>query len=155
VASTLSGFLDAAGPAAPLGFLLLWIAGTCALVPGTLLCAVGGVLFGPFGILLSLVGSPLGALAAFLLGRRGGRDVTRRLPERAQSLVRRLEGSGARGVFVLRMLPAMPVCALNYALGTTRVSTGSFVVGSALGAAPRIVLYGGLGGSLAAIVGLG
>jgi uncharacterized membrane protein YdjX (TVP38/TMEM64 family) len=113
----------AAGAWAPLLLLAAWVAGTPLLVPGTLLCAAGGLLLGPLGIGVSLVGSPLGALAAFGLVRAlGGRGVEDRLPARVRAAAARLEHGGVRA--------------------------RHFVVGSALGAAPRVVLYGVAGGAV-------
>jgi uncharacterized membrane protein YdjX (TVP38/TMEM64 family) len=144
------GAAHAAGPWALPLLLAAWVVGTPLLVPGTVLCAAAGLLFGPLGVAVSLLGSPLGALLAFGLGRMLGRHhLERRLPARLRPVVARLERSGARGVAVVRMAPGMPVCAFNYACGATRVRPRHFAVGSAVGAAPRVVLYGVLGGTIA------
>jgi uncharacterized membrane protein YdjX (TVP38/TMEM64 family) len=141
---------DAAGPWAGVAFVGAWAIGSCLMLSGTVLSVVGGVLFGPLGVLLSLVGSPIGALLAFLIGRTLGRDaVLAGLPRRIAALAQRLERSGARGVAAVRLVPAVPVGAFNYACGLTRLRPREFVLGSAVGAAPRIVLYGLAGGAMA------
>jgi uncharacterized membrane protein YdjX (TVP38/TMEM64 family) len=106
--------------------------------------------FGPLGVALSLVGSPIGALVAFLIGRLLARDaVVARLPRRAADLARKLERTGARGVAAVRLTPAVPTGAFNYACGLTRLPARDFFLGTAIGAAPRIVLYGLAGGVMA------
>ncbi len=50
-------------------FVAAWALGTSVLVSSTLLALLGGLLFGPIGVVLSLVGSPLGALAALAMSR--------------------------------------------------------------------------------------
>ena len=44
----LNQFLDRAGLWAPLVFMLVYTAGVCLFVPGTLLTALGAALFGPY-----------------------------------------------------------------------------------------------------------
>ncbi len=45
----LNQFLDRAGLWAPFVFILVYTAGVCLFVPGTLLTALGAALFGPYG----------------------------------------------------------------------------------------------------------
>lgn len=151
--SLLEAPLEAVGAWAPLLLLAIWIVGTPLFVPGTLLCAIAGLALGPLGVVLSLLGSPLGALVAFTVARAfaDGERLRLRLPARLVAIVARIERSGPWGVAAVRMAPALPVGAFNYACGLTRLSTRDFVIGSTLGAAPRIVLYGGLGGLAAAL----
>ena len=149
-----------AGPWAAVGFLVVWIAGTCAFVPANLLAVAGGVLLGPLGVLVSLVGSPLGALAAFGLARLALKlhrsdhtpgEHLRRLPVRLHGAVERVERAGARGVALVRVAPGSPAAAFNYPAALPALRPTAFGVGTALGTAPRVVLYGALGGAAAAI----
>lgn len=143
---------DAAGPWAVLLFACAWVIGTCLMLSGTVLSVAGGLLFGPLGVVLSLVASPIGALVAFLIGRGLGHDaVLTRLPQRVRELVGTLERTGARGVATVRLMPAVPVSAFNYACGLTKVRPRDFFIGSALGAAPRVILYGVAGGAMARV----
>ena len=147
--AALRELVESAGAWAPLLLLAAWIAGTPLLIPGTLLCAVGGLLLGPLGIGISLLGSPLGALAAFGLVRLlGGHRLERHLPARVRAATARIERGGVRAVTLLRMAPGMPVGAFNYACGVTGLRARHFVIGSALGAAPRVILYGVAGGAI-------
>ena len=61
---TLGGLLDSAGLWAPLIFVLIYAAGVCLFVPGTLLTALGAAIFGPYrGFLYVWVGAMAGASA--------------------------------------------------------------------------------------------
>ena len=143
---------DAAGPWATLAFVAAWVLGTSVLLSGTALSVLGGVLFGPVGVLLSLLASPAGALVAFLIARFLARDaLMARMPRRAADLATRLERSGARGIATVRLMPAVPSGAFNYACGLTRIGARDFFVGTALGAAPRVILYGLAGGAIARV----
>lgn len=69
----LSQFLDAAGFWAPLVFMLVYTAGVCLLVPGTLLTAMGAALFGAYwGFVYVWIGAMGGASVAFWIGRTLG-----------------------------------------------------------------------------------
>jgi uncharacterized membrane protein YdjX (TVP38/TMEM64 family) len=149
-AAALGRAADAAGPWAAVAFVAAWAVGSCLMLSGTVLCVVGGLLFGPLGVVLSLIGSPIGALLAFAIGRTLGREaIVARLPRRVAALAEQLERSGARGVAMVRLVPAVPIGAFNYACGLTRLRPRDFVLGSVIGAAPRIVLYGLAGGAMA------
>ena len=72
---SLGNFLAAAGFWAPLVFMLVYTAGVCLFVPGTLLTALGAALFGPcWGFVYVWIGAMAGATAAFWIGRTLGRD---------------------------------------------------------------------------------
>jgi uncharacterized membrane protein YdjX (TVP38/TMEM64 family) len=142
------GLVAATGAWAPLLFVAAWIPATCLLFPGPVLYVLAVALFGPAGIALCLVGSPLGALAAFAIARGlAPASLADRLPDRARAVAGRLERSGPWGIALVRSTPGLPACAFNYACGLARVRPRAFVVGIAVGAAPRIVLYGVLGGA--------
>jgi uncharacterized membrane protein YdjX (TVP38/TMEM64 family) len=62
---SLGNFLAAAGFWAPLVFMLVYTAGVCLFVPGTLLTALGAALFGPYwGFVYVWIGAMAGATAA-------------------------------------------------------------------------------------------
>ena len=124
--------------------------GTPLLVPGH--AAVrrrGGFLFGPLGVAVSLLGSPLGALAAF--APRGCSAPTARAAAAQAGLRRSSPGWSAR-------LPRRPVLRdgprdAGLRLRTTRAGHARARprLPRRLGrrAAPRVVLYGVLGGTIA------
>ena len=60
----LGRFLEAAGLGAPLVFVLVYTAGICLFVPGTLLTALGAAIFGAYwGFLYVWMGAMTGATA--------------------------------------------------------------------------------------------
>ena len=69
----LNQFLDRAGLWAPLVFMLVYTAGICLFVPGTLLTALGAALFGPYrGFVYVWIGAWPGRPWLFGLGGRWG-----------------------------------------------------------------------------------
>ncbi len=74
-AERLGNFLENAGFLAPLAYIIVYAAGVCLFVPGTLLTALGAAIFGPyFGFLYVWVGAMLGSSLAFFIGRYLGRE---------------------------------------------------------------------------------
>ena len=128
---------------------LAWIPAAVLVVPGSVLTLGTGFLLGPgWGLLVISIGSTLGATAAFLVGRKLGRDWVRERiggHERLSGVDGAIEREGLKVVLLLRLSPLIPYNALNYALSLTGVSLRDYVIGSWLGMLPGTVLYVALG----------
>jgi len=150
-AATIAGWVDASGWAAPVLFVVVYAALTVSMVPGAVLTAAAGLLFGAvFGTALAVVGATVGGTLAFLLARRVGRGAVQRL-ESAQ--VARVDGwltdRGLLAVLTLRLVPLVPFSAANWAAGVTGVRLRDFVIGTAFGIVPATFAYTLLGANLA------
>lgn len=139
------------GPFAPVVAVLGSAVLAAAVVPRTLLALVGGALFGWLpGSLYMLVGVTLGAGLAFGVGRLLGRSfVESRIGGRLAVLERWVSRRGIVAVLIARLVPMLPFAVANYAFGTTAIRPGSFVAGTALGAAPAMITYAALGSATA------
>ncbi len=128
---------------------LAWIPAAVLLVPGSILTLGTGFLFGGvWGLVVVSIGSTLGATAAFLVGRRLGRDWVRERiggHERMRGVDGAIAREGLKVVLLLRLSPLIPYNALNYALSLTAVGLRDYVLGSWLGMLPGTVLYVALG----------
>jgi uncharacterized membrane protein YdjX (TVP38/TMEM64 family) len=143
-------WVDGAGAAAPLVFVLLSAGLTCAMFPGPLLAGASGLLFGTaLGFPLSLCAATLGACAAFSISRRVGGDAVAHVAGRRLLALRELVSRrGFVSVLYARIAPGIPYTLVNYAAGLTRIGLGTFAAATAIGAAPRAFAYTALGGSL-------
>lgn len=128
---------------------LAWIPAAVLLVPGSVLTLGTGFLLGAaWGLVVVSIGSTLGATAAFLVGRRLGRDWVRERiggHDRLRGVDRAIAHEGFKVVLLLRLSPLIPYNALNYALSLTGVGLREYVIGSWLGMLPGTVLYVALG----------
>ncbi|HSG64648.1 MAG TPA: TVP38/TMEM64 family protein [Gammaproteobacteria bacterium] len=130
-------------------FVLAYVIATVAAIPGTLFTLGSGFLFGlPVGIVLTSIGSTLGACSAFLVGRYLARDwVAQRISSRrgflALDLATRHEGF--KIVLLTRLSPVFPFNLLNYVLGLTAVRFRDYALATWLGMLPLTVLYVSLG----------
>ena len=69
-ADALQSWIEGAGAAAPLLFMLVYIVGTVFFFPGSVLTLLGGALFGPvLGTFYNLTAATIGAMLSFLVAR--------------------------------------------------------------------------------------
>ena len=148
-----AGWLGAAA------FFLLYVAATVLALPALPLTLAAGVIYGPLlGTALVSPCSVAGATAAFLLGRTVLRDsVQARMAAnpRLASLDGAVAKEGWRLVALLRLTPLIPFNLLNYALGTTGIALGPYVLASFLAMLPATFLFVSAGSALGSIAGLG
>lgn len=130
----LGSFLEAAGFWAPLIFMLIYTAGICLFVPGTLLTALGAAIFGPYwGFLYVWVGAMAGASAAFWIGRTLGRDFAASLiGDRLRKYDDTIERNGFATVLYLRLV-YFPFTPMNFGMGLTKVRFWDYFFGTGLG----------------------
>lgn len=146
-AEALSLWIDQAGSAGPLLFMLIYAVATVLFLPGSVLTLAGGALFGPvLGTIYNLTGATLGATLAFLIARYLASDwVRRKSGDRANRLMEGVEKEGWRFVAFVRLVPLFPFNLLNYALGLTPIRLAHFLLASYLFMLPGAVAYTYLG----------
>jgi uncharacterized membrane protein YdjX (TVP38/TMEM64 family) len=148
----LRAFFDDLGRVAPLAYVaIVTVEVVVAPIPGTILYAPAGVIFGGFwGGLLSLVGNITGAALSFALMRVLGRAAFERLVEREhlERFEQRLAENGTLVVFLLRVNPLTSSDIVSYAAGATSMPMRKLVLGTTLGMAPLCFLQAYLAESL-------
>jgi uncharacterized membrane protein YdjX (TVP38/TMEM64 family) len=141
----------ATGPASPLTYVVASALLGAVFVPGPILAAGSGVLFGPvvgtFVTLASAVGT---ATITSLVGRRAGRDSARGLlgKERADRLDQQIQRRGLWAVVGQRFIPGISDALASYAFGAFGVPVWQMAVGAFIGSAPRAFVYTALGASI-------
>lgn len=165
--ATIRSMVAEAGIWAPAVYILLQAAQIIfAPIPGQFVTLAAGRLFGPiWGFFYSLVGTALGALAAFWLARLFGRSVVEFLvgADQLAQWERRWRPDRPVLWFAILLLPVPDV--VFYLAGLTRIHWRSFLVAALLGRAPGTLLTTAFGYALgelpwwvlivAAAVGLG
>jgi uncharacterized membrane protein YdjX (TVP38/TMEM64 family) len=142
-------WIDRLGPWGPALFVLLYIAATVLLVPGSALTLGAGALFGVVrGSLLVSVASTFGATCAFLVSRYLARDwVAKKVEKNATfaAIDRVVADEGWKIVGLTRLSPVFPFTLLNYGFGLTRVKLRDYVLASWIGMMPGTLMYVYLG----------
>jgi len=141
----------ATGPAAPLTYVVVAALLAAVFVPGPILAAGSGVLFGPIlGVFVTLGATVGTAIITSLIGRRAGRDSARALlgADRADRLDRLIDRRGLWAVVGQRFIPGISDALASYAFGAFGVPLWQMAVGAFIGAAPRAFVYTALGASI-------
>jgi uncharacterized membrane protein YdjX (TVP38/TMEM64 family) len=132
-------------------FVLAYVVSVLVFVPAISSAAFAGYLYGAqLGLAVALPSALAGATLAFVIGRWLARDTVAAFAARRPRLLAvdaALATGGARIVVLLRL--CLPHNLLNYGLAASRVSLRAFVLGTAVGALPLVVMAC-LAGSLAA-----
>lgn len=132
-------WLQSAGPLAPILYVAaVTVEVLVAPIPGLLLYAPGGAVFGGFlGGTLALVGNVLGAtLASWLAGAIGGRWLRGLDRPRVQRLADRLRHRGLLVIVLLRLNPLTSSDVVSYVAGLVGVPAWRVALGTAVGMAP-------------------
>ena len=133
-ADQLGSLLETAGFWAPLVFMVIYVVGICLFVPGTLLSAIGAVIFGAYwGFVYVWVGAMVGASAAFFIGRYLGREFAASLiGDKLKKYDDGIERHGFATVLYLRLVHS-PFTIMNFGMGLTKVAFWDYFFGTGLG----------------------
>ena len=136
------------GALAPVVYMLILALRPFLFFPSTLLFIAAGLAFGPLlGTLYAAIGGTAAALVTFMLARSLGREfVQARLPARLQRLQEQEWGTGL--IFFLNLVPIVPITAVNYGAGLSRVTLRQYTLAVIGGLTPRAFAYSFFGDSL-------
>lgn len=145
------GTVAATGPLAPLLYIPAAALLAAIFVPGPLLAAGSGLLFGPvLGTVVTLCSAATTAVIAAVVGRRAGRDSARALigDQWADRIDEQIRRHGLWAVVGQRFVPGISDAMASYTFGAFGVPLWQMAVGALIGSAPRAFVYTALGASL-------
>ena len=130
----LGRYLEVAGLWAPFAFIVIYAAGICLFLPGTLLTGLGAAIFGAYwGFVYVWFGAMIGASAAFWIGRTLGREFAASLiGDRLKKYDDAIERNGFATVLYLRLV-YFPFTPMNFGMGLTKVHFWDYCFGTGLG----------------------
>jgi uncharacterized membrane protein YdjX (TVP38/TMEM64 family) len=141
----------ATGPVAPLAYLAASAVLAAIFVPGPLLAAGSGFLFGPvLGTFVTLGSTVTTATIAALVGRHAGRDSARALigADWADRIDSQIQRRGMWAVVGQRFVPGISDALASYAFGAFGMPLWQMALGAFIGSAPRAFVYTALGASI-------
>ncbi len=151
-------WINGLGAIAPLIFILTYIAITIAFLPASIFTLGAGFVFGVVkGSILVFIGAMIGATAAFLIGRFVARDwIAKKIADNNffSALDNAIAQEGLKLILLIRLSPVFPFNLLNYALGLTKISLPSYVIGTT-GIIPGTIMYVYLGSLVSDLATLG
>ena len=132
----------------PVLYLLLLVIRPLFLIPSILLFIAGGLAYGPFwGPLMATVGAAGGGTLGFWIARKLGRDYVYRKLKLGLDTIRETPFNFTV-VFLLSLFPVMPVTAINYGAGLSRMGFRRYLLAHIAGLGPRAFAYGFFGHTL-------
>lgn len=143
--------IESTGPLAPLTYVVVSAVLGALLVPGPLLAAGSGFLFGPLlGTFVTLGATVGSAVISAYAGRRAGRDSARALlgPQRSDRIDGMIQRGGLWAVVGQRFVPGISDALASYTFGAFGVPLWQMAVGAFIGSAPRAFVYAALGASI-------
>ena len=116
--------------------------------PATILTLLGGFLFGPIGIIYTIIGSNSSAMVAYGVGRYFGRGVLEDEDENGfvQRYAQRMRDNSFETILIMRLI-FLPYDLVNYAAGFLRINWKAFLAATAIGSVPGTVSFVLLGAS--------
>lgn len=137
-------FVRSLGWAGPLALVVGFVLqAVVPVLPALLMIAVTARAYGPAeAFLIVYVGTMLGAVAGYWLGRTVGNSLVRLLVgERAQRRAYEFaERHGAQGVLLVRLMPLLSADAMNLVAGAARIPFRPFMLATLAGALPVTAL---------------
>jgi len=146
-ANALESWVNNAGSAGPIVFMLIYAIGTVFFLPGSVLTLAGGALFGPvYGAFYNLTAATIGAMISFVAARYLAHDwVEKKTGGRMKQLKQGVEGEGWKFVAFVRLVPLFPFNILNYALGLTKIKFSHYSIATYVFMLPGAIAYTYLG----------
>jgi uncharacterized membrane protein YdjX (TVP38/TMEM64 family) len=119
---------------------------------------IAGILFGfVYGFVYIFIGGVLSSIIVFIVSRKLGREWVEKILEHRYFVYlnghnKKLENGSIWSIMVLRMTPIMPFSALSILMGVSRIKTGNYIIGTAVGFLPTAVLTVYLGTLISKII---
>ncbi|MFQ5444252.1 MAG: TVP38/TMEM64 family protein [Nitrospinales bacterium] len=141
-------FVLSLGLMGPLIYTGVFIIRPLFLIPSIALFVAGGLAFGPFwGPLYASVGAAMGGTLGFWVARKMGHDFVVSKLKLGKEVIDNTRFSFSV-VFLLSLIPVMPVTVINYGAGLSLMNFRSYIVAHVLGLTPRAFAYGFFGSTL-------
>ena len=132
----------------PLLYMVLYALRPLFFFPATILTLLGGFLFGPIGIIYTIIGSNASAMVAYGVGRYFGQGVLEDEDDAGfvQRYAQRMRDNSFETILIMRLI-FLPYDLVNYAAGFLRIDWKAFLAATAIGSVPGTVSFVLLGAS--------
>ena len=125
------------------GFTLVVGFGTSIGIPGLPLMVAAGVAFGGLvWAVVSWVGALISATVGYWVARTIGRDIVTRWVKRFKRIDAAMrDAKNFLGILRLRLIPVIPIGAVNFVGGLSRANFFSYLAATAIGVLPAVTIY--------------
>ena len=141
-------FVLSLGILGPIIYIAIFVIRPLFLIPSIALFIGGGLAFGPvLGPAYASFGAALGGTVGFWFSRKMGHDYVIKKLKLGAEVIDSTKFSFSV-VFLLSLLPIMPVTVINYGAGLSTMKFRNYIVAHILGITPRAFAYGFFGSTL-------
>lgn len=135
---------------APVAVIAAFVAGGLVAFPVTILIAATAASFGPWtGFGYALAGALVSAILTYGIGAAVGRDALRSvLGKRLNEIRNKIARQGLIAVVAIRLVPIAPFTLVNLVAGASGIRLWHYIVGTALGLLPGLVVMSLLGSQI-------
>lgn len=141
-------FVLSLGLAGPIIYISVFIIRPVFLIPSIALFVGGGLAFGPvWGPLYASAGAAMGGTVGFWIARRLGHDFVKSKLKFGADVIDNTKFDFSV-VWLLSLIPVMPVTVINYGAGLSPMKFKNYFVAHVLGMTPRAFAYGYFGSTL-------
>ena len=123
-------------PLAPAAFIVAYALAVILLLPTTALALIGGALFGMPALALTWIGSMIGSICAYALGRYTGQRLVRRFLGNHALLRRLRDDASIPDLMRLRVLPVAPFGVLDYLAGMSAIPLRTLLLATGMAILP-------------------
>ncbi len=129
-------------PWTPLAVVGIYIVAGMLVFPVTVLIGLTGIVFGPGpGLAYAYAGAGASASVTYWLGRIAGRERVRRIAgRRIHRVTHLLARRGLLAMSLVRIAPIAPFTIVNLVAGASPIGFRDFILGTAVGMTPAIIL---------------
>lgn len=140
-------FILSKGKLGPIIYIILLALLPLVLFPDSVLVIGGGMVYGIIGgTILTSIGSLIGGIIAFLISRKFGRNVVKKLIKKDLILFNKNNKlSGILLILMFRLIPIFPFKVVSYSAGLSDISLRDFSIATVVGSLPGIIVYTNLG----------
>lgn len=143
----IKNYLNSFGVLSPIVYVVLLTLLPLLFFPDSVLVIAGGMIFGlGKGIILTSIGSFLGATVSFYISRFLGQKIVNRfMKEKSVNFEKYSKQSGLFIILMLRLIPLFPFKVVSYSAGLSNITFKDFTIATVIGSIPGIVVYTNLG----------
>jgi uncharacterized membrane protein YdjX (TVP38/TMEM64 family) len=146
--TTISHFIRDLGPWGPASSIGLMIAHSFVPFPAEFLTFANGMVYGSvWGVIITWVGTMLGAVASFALTKYYGRPFVEKKvsPSQLEKIDHWVHRQGVWSLLLARFIPIISFNLINYGAGMTSVSWWTFLWTTGVGILPITIIMVGMG----------
>lgn len=143
----IKSYVNSFGILSPIAYVVILTVLPLLFFPDSVLVIAGGMIFGlGKGIILTSIGSFLGASVSFYISRILGQKIVNKfIKGKWVNFDKFSKQSGLLVILMLRLIPLFPFKVVSYSAGLTNMSFKDFTIATVIGSIPGIVVYTNLG----------